>query len=44
MLEDDIIRLRSQNGSRYRDKTKEMAELGSEIGDLERRKRVRFAI
>jgi hypothetical protein len=46
MLEDDIIRLRSQNGSRYRDRdrTREMAELGSEIGNLERRRRVRFAI
>jgi hypothetical protein len=44
MLEDDIIRLRSQNGSRFSDRTREMVELRPEIGDLGRRKRVRFAI
>ena len=46
MLEHDIIRLSSRNGSRYRDRTRdrEMAEMRSEIGDLERRKRVRFEI
>jgi hypothetical protein len=33
VLEDDIIRLRSQNGSRYRDRMR------SEIGDLEKRRR-----
>jgi hypothetical protein len=41
-LEDDIFRLRVQNGSRYRD-TPRVVDLRPEINDLERSRRVRFA-